>query len=141
MEIADLRGIAGLIDTNRVSINPPQCSEIIIAADNDQVGLNAAKLLAQRLANEGRKVRIAPPPDGTKDWNEAIRGKGANIEQLREHILGAKLVKPEKCILALPIDEFLNLTVPKREYHLRPWLTTGSLCMIHAKRGEAKTSL
>lgn len=53
---------------------PPLCSDIIIAADADVVGLNAAHEVAQRFIEEGRQVRIAvPPPGAGKDFNDALR--------------------------------------------------------------------
>ena len=57
---------------------PESIREIVIAADNDEAGLSAARLLAQRLLNEGRTVSIKPPPDGCKDWNDYLKKKKAD---------------------------------------------------------------
>jgi putative DNA primase/helicase len=40
----------------------PEVEEILIAADHDRAGLEAAHALARRLLREGRKVRLAVPP-------------------------------------------------------------------------------
>lgn len=52
--------------------SPKTTQEIIIAADGDQPGLDAAKKLAKRLANQGYAVRIAPAPEGL-DFNDVLR--------------------------------------------------------------------
>ncbi|MDG1287890.1 MAG: toprim domain-containing protein [Rickettsiales bacterium] len=57
---------------------PESIHEVVIAADSDEVGLSAARMLAQRLINEGRVVRIKPPPDGCKDWNDYLKKKKAD---------------------------------------------------------------
>ena len=51
----------------------PLAREVIIAADNDPVGMNAAHDTALRWAQEGRCVRIAAPPDGM-DFNDVLQG-------------------------------------------------------------------
>lgn len=50
----------------------PLGREIIIAADNDDAGLNAAHKAAERWIAEGRKVRIAAP-NNAKDFNDLLR--------------------------------------------------------------------
>jgi len=42
--------------------------EVLIAADPDPVGLEAARVAARRWHGEGRIVRIVQPPEGT-DFN------------------------------------------------------------------------
>ena len=44
-------------------VEVPVCSEVIIVADNDDPGYEAAKVLSRRLVNEGRKVRVRLPGD------------------------------------------------------------------------------
>lgn len=51
----------------------PLAAEIVIIADNDPPGLKAAKEAAKRFVTEGRTVRIATPPAGTKDFNEMLQ--------------------------------------------------------------------
>jgi putative DNA primase/helicase len=50
----------------------PLASEITIAADADQVGMHAASIAAQSFREEGRKVKIATPPQGM-DFNDVLR--------------------------------------------------------------------
>lgn len=46
--------------------------EVIIAADNDKTGRNAAYELANRLLTDGYKVRLSLPPEGM-DFNDMLR--------------------------------------------------------------------
>lgn len=54
----------------------PLASEVTIFADNDPPGLEAARCAGERLVREGRKVKIAKPPDGANDFNDILRGVG-----------------------------------------------------------------
>lgn len=47
---------------------PKEIREILIAADNDNAGLEAAHNLAHRLALTGARVRVATPPKAGSDW-------------------------------------------------------------------------
>jgi phage/plasmid primase-like uncharacterized protein len=49
----------------------PLAAEITICADNDPVGLEAARDAAVRWAHEGRTVRIAAPSEGN-DFNDLL---------------------------------------------------------------------
>ena len=53
---------------------PPveELGQIIIAADSDAAGMNAAKLLATRLLGSGYKVKIAKPPSDGTDFNDLL---------------------------------------------------------------------
>ena len=53
---------------------PPIVSSLIIAADNDAAGEQAARRAAERFASEGRQVRIMRPDPAYKDWNDQLRG-------------------------------------------------------------------
>jgi hypothetical protein len=59
-------------------ILPPAITTVILCSDNDGDNQAAAELLiraAERFAREGRAVRIARPPQGFKDMNDALTGK------------------------------------------------------------------
>jgi putative DNA primase/helicase len=58
---------------------PREARSIVIYADNDtnNAGREAAEVLAARLKAEGRKVRIEFPPNGEKDFNDALLGGAA----------------------------------------------------------------
>lgn len=60
----------------RKLILPPldHAPEIIIAADHDRAGLEAAHAAARRWHGEGRRVRIAVPPKAGEDFADMIRG-------------------------------------------------------------------
>ncbi len=51
----------------------PLASVVTITADHDAVGLRAAHDAAERWTLEGRRVRIALPPEG-RDFNDLLRG-------------------------------------------------------------------
>ncbi len=53
---------------------PPMVREVTIAADGDPPGEEAAQAAAAKWTGEGRKVRIARPPDGF-DFNDVLSGK------------------------------------------------------------------
>lgn len=53
---------------------PPVVLRVIIAADNDAPGEQAAMRAAERFASEGRHVRIMRPDPAYKDWNDQLRG-------------------------------------------------------------------
>jgi putative DNA primase/helicase len=55
---------------------PPEVKEVVVCADHDKAGLEAAKALAQRLLREGRKVRLAVPPVEGEDWLDALKRLG-----------------------------------------------------------------
>jgi putative DNA primase/helicase len=51
---------------------PPEVKEVVIAADHDKAGIEAAHALARRLLREGRRVRIAVPPEEGEDWLDVL---------------------------------------------------------------------
>ncbi len=61
-------GLAGLVLPNL-----PCAVRVMIAADHDDAGLAAAERSAKVWTAEGRKVRIAPPPEPGADWNDHLK--------------------------------------------------------------------
>ncbi len=57
---------------------PLHVHEVIICADGDDAGKQAADDLSKRLIKEGKKVRLAMPPEGVKDFNDLLRRGGNN---------------------------------------------------------------
>jgi len=55
---------------------PPEVKEVVVAADHDKAGIEAAHAVAQRLLGEGRKVRLAVPPVEGEDWLDALKRLG-----------------------------------------------------------------
>lgn len=73
MQASGLPGWAALSTSGlRALVLPPEVREIIIAADGDRPGEEAAVAAARRWAGEGRRVRIARAP-GAKDFADAAR--------------------------------------------------------------------
>lgn len=139
MELSGLPGVAALSAENLKVISPPPCASVIIAADNDNPGKEAASALAYKLSSQGYTVRIALPPEEGTDWNDALNGS-ADKEELRKSLLEAKPyeVKGDGG-LALTMEQVMKLDVPPRHYLLKPWLRERSSGMIHAPRGAGKT--
>jgi phage/plasmid primase-like uncharacterized protein len=56
---------------------PPMVRTVIICADNDQndAGQSAAYTAAQRWLAEGRRVRIATPPEPDTDFADVLAGR------------------------------------------------------------------
>jgi hypothetical protein len=59
---------------------PDHVREVMICADGDEAGKNAARELWQRLVSEGKHVRIAIPPKGFKDFNDLLRHGDNHVE-------------------------------------------------------------
>ena len=146
-QITGLPAVSAVTVGNMKEITPPPCSEVIIAADNDKVGEEAAEALAQRLASSGRVVRIVPPerPHGVDkyDWNEALRDgrkDGTDFAKLRDDILNVEPSEGTYEVQPLGMQAFMEFGVP-RQFLLKPWLTTTGLVMIDAQPGHGKTWL
>ena len=132
--------IAVLGANNYEGITPPACGELIIAADNNEVGRQKGKDAGALWAASGRTVRIAVPPEH-KDWNDAHRDRNADPQQLKQLLLDGELVKADRVVHAVGMESFMSLQFPPRQYLLKPWLTTTGLAMIDAAPGHGKTWL
>ncbi len=58
---------------------PPTVREVIVLADGDQAGADAARECARRMAADGRKARIAWPPAG-QDFNDVLLRRAQVME-------------------------------------------------------------
>lgn len=56
---------------------PEWVKEIVVAADNDPVGRNAADHLARRCGDRGLPCRAMLPPAPFKDWNDVAQAEVA----------------------------------------------------------------
>jgi putative DNA primase/helicase len=146
-QVTNLPALACLSAGNMAALPMPDCSEVIIAADNDLsgTGLKAAETLAERLSASGKRVRIALPDRPEDDWNNVLVAANNNEDMLsvmRHAILQAKPFEPSQSNVeryALSMEDVINLEVPPRQYLLEPWLETGSTAMIFGRRGSFKT--
>ena len=59
---------------------PPEVRDVIVLADGDEAGKAAARGAALRWKREGRRARIAHPPQGM-DFNDMLVGHAPNIEE------------------------------------------------------------
>lgn len=55
----------------------PACRDVTLCLDNDEAGIKAAKLIAQKLSQQGYAVRILPPK--AKDYNEQLIAYKAQV--------------------------------------------------------------
>jgi len=75
MQIAQLPAWAALSTSGVIAVVlPDEVREVVICADGDDPGRQAARTLAARLKREGRVVRIAEAPTG-HDYNDHLRGR------------------------------------------------------------------
>ena len=59
---------------------PHDVRDVIVLADGDEAGEAAARDCAQRWKRQGRRVRIARPPQGL-DFNDLLRGRAPRHEE------------------------------------------------------------
>jgi hypothetical protein len=59
---------------------PREIRDVIVLADGDDPGEAAARDCAWRWKREGRRVRIARPPQGT-DFNDMLVGRASRIDE------------------------------------------------------------
>jgi hypothetical protein len=62
---------------------PPDVTNVVICSDHDATGVGerAARDAAARWLAEGRRVRIAMPPDTGTDFNDVLNGSAAEISE------------------------------------------------------------
>jgi putative DNA primase/helicase len=142
MQLTGFNGIAALSANNMPHVIVPPCVALIICADNDEAGRKAAEQLAENQPIE-RRVRIAlvDGPDGY-DFNDALRdaqGDQVKLEELKHSILAAKRFKRSRAVVPVPVEKFLQMQFPSRQFLIEPWLETSSSVMVHGYRGEGKT--
>ena len=51
---------------------PPSVAEVVIFADNDRAGIDAAHKLAARLLDENRAIKLLVPPRQGQDWLDVL---------------------------------------------------------------------
>ena len=73
MQLFDLPCWASLGGARLARVDlPPEVREVRIFADGDDPGKEAAEKAVRRFRREGLKARAFIPPNGCKDWNEAL---------------------------------------------------------------------
>lgn len=73
MQSCGVTGWACLGTSGMKSVSlPPEATHVLICADHDKPGIDAAREAAQRLLSEGRHVRIAMPPTEGEDFNDVL---------------------------------------------------------------------
>lgn len=150
LSVRQLTGIAtwaGLNCGNLSAITlPSECREVIICADNDKPGLDAAYALARRAAKEGKIARVAVPEAEGTDWNDVLlaSNEADDPDDFRggatEAILEAETVEAPKA-RTLRAADLVNLELPPKKMLLSPWLPEQGITMLHAQAGVGKTWL
>jgi hypothetical protein len=76
MQITKLPTVAALSAAVLQSFRwPPQIRRLWIAADNDEAGLKAARVLLERALRAGLEAQIKIPAAGKNDFNDLLRGR------------------------------------------------------------------
>jgi Toprim domain len=74
MQLTKLPTVAALSAAGMQSLRwPPQIRRLCIAADNDEAGLKAAKVLLERALSAGLQAQIKIPAGGRNDFNDLLR--------------------------------------------------------------------
>ena len=141
MQLSGLPGIAAISATNMKSITLPKCREGIIAADADEPGRKGARELAANCDYLGVKVRRVLPPKADTDWNNVLT-EDDDAEATWRDAFAKDAPREEEDAAAEfshPVEEFMQLTFPKREMLMSPWLPKPGIAMLFARAGHAKT--
>jgi putative DNA primase/helicase len=77
---------------------PPEVKEVVVCADHDKAGLEAAHALARRSLREGRRVRLAVPPEEGEDWLDSLARLGP--EEVGRLLQGAPEVEVSEALEA-----------------------------------------
>lgn len=122
-------------------------ADVALLYDLDDTGLKRKELITKGLYGKVRRLRVIDLPGldyqpshglDVSDW----LAQGRTIQDLVEITTKtpnySPSARPEK-ILAVTMDEFLQLELPKREMILAPFLPSQGLCLLYAKRGVGKT--
>ncbi len=64
---------------------PETIREVMLCLDADAAGQQAAQRMAKHYSTAGLTVRIALPPRGAKDWNEALKKEKAAFAEAAQH--------------------------------------------------------
>ena len=120
-------GIAAVSANNMPMVKPPKCTEVLIAADNDEPGRKAAAQLAERLEYEGVMVRVAVPPVAGNDWNDCLLNDAAAAATWKNALAADARIGGNENIRALDEASFMELAFPKRQLLLAPWLPNPGL--------------
>jgi putative DNA primase/helicase len=143
MVLSGYQGVSAVDAGNCASVCLPPCREIIILQDRDEAGRKAVESLIARYGAT-KTIRVAVPPKGCKDWNDALQSD-LDREDLKRRIVEAEVREREEesesdgVVHALTMEQFMHLDFPPQEFLMKPWLATSSLNMVHAQRGHLKT--
>lgn len=122
--------------TNMDNIVLPEiCQEVIVCADNDQAGMNAAERLAERASRSGRTARLAVPPYEGWDWNDMLVAG----ELSANDIVNADILEASAQVPGQTMKNFIAQDLPPRMPIMDPILARAEVGMIFAKRGVGKT--
>lgn len=92
-QISGLPAVAAVSAGNmKNNFVPPPCTELIIAADADEPGRQAAEALASRISTP---ARIAYPPPPHNDWNDCVRASH-DPTKLKKLLLEAPLWRHDR---------------------------------------------
>ena len=124
-------------------------ADVLILYDYDKTGIERKNLLCERLYGQVKRLRVVELPgltyqdDHGSDISDWLKN-GNTTEQLLELVETmpdyAPLLKKGQ-LRVVTMKDFLEISLPKRELILAPFLPTQGLCLLYAKRGVGKTHI
>ena len=86
----------------RALILPPEVRGVVIAADRDPVGMQAAQAAATRWRAEGRRVRIARPDNAGQDFNDVLAARMVAASAMPRDDAGYSIQEVGNGLIVLP---------------------------------------
>ncbi|MEW5817891.1 MAG: AAA family ATPase, partial [Spirochaetota bacterium] len=121
---------------------------IVLIPDNDNQGREHMMKIAQALNGNASSLKWLdlpglPVKGDVSDFIEIQPDRDTAMERLAMMVENAKPYEPPKKRtvddLIMPISQFVELEIPKRESFLYPWLKENSIVLVSGWRGVGKT--
>lgn len=139
MVLSDYQGVSAIDAGNGASVWLPPCGEIIILKDRDKAGCEFVEGLIARYG-ASKTIRVAMPPKGNKDWNDALQSD-CDREVLKRRIIKAPKVETAEFTGVVTMVELMTMDIPPMTHCLKPILLKTGRTMLSARAGHLKTRL
>ena len=134
------QGVSAVSSNNAQHVGLPTCcSELILLKDRDKAGCEFVEGLIRRFG-ASRTIRVAVPPKGCKDWNDALQSDH-DREVLKRKIIRAKKVETPGFTGVVTMIDLATLDIPPLTFCITPILLKPGRTMLSARAGHLKTRL